>query len=384
MGCPLVSIIVPVYNAERFLNETLNSIKSQTYNNLEVLVINDSSSDNSVEIIEKFVKSDFRFRYFYNTTNQGVSHSTNVGLSQCKGEYITFHDHDDVMLPSKISSCVEILENNTELDGVITIAEYISEDGSHLGTTTALPDYITNNPFFVRAFERSYIPTWAMFMRRDVINKLEFDDNIKIGNQDADFFLRMLYRRPQLYYLSNPQNRFRQVTKSLSKKSTSTFEIYKKHNDVDIAKLYTQAGYSKVVIDYALAKANLWRENIESALNYIRSAHERISEFDKEEKDNVNFIYATCLYLNQLFEPCLEILQKIEGKSFRAETLNNQGVCWAIFGDLTKARDYFESALSILPEYIDPKNNLFALNASESMPVRHFTKFPLRSVYKTI
>jgi len=379
-----VTIIVPIFNSDKFLEETLQSIQNQSYKNIQVLLIDDASSDSSPKIIKKYIDSDPRFQAFKNDFNRGVSYSTNVGLSNANGEYITFHDHDDIMFSTKIATCVDILEKHTSFDGVISVAEYISENGESLGITSLLPDYITTNPYFVRAFERSYIPTWAMFLRSELLKDLRFDNENKIGNQDADLFLRLLYLRPRFFYLSSPQNKFRQVSGSLSKKSSSSVEIYRKHKDIDIRELYKEAGYCESIINYALARVNLWREDSALALDYIQAAHQGIDEIPLEEQDGVIFIHATCLYLNKLYVPCLEVLSNLKNGSYQAEVLNNQGVCWALVGNLSKAKNSFEGALSIMSEYKDPKNNLKNFISPQSETVWQYTRFPLRNLYKIL
>lgn len=98
----LVSILMPVYNVEGYIEEALSSITCQTYKNWQTIIIDDGSTDNTTILIEKFIKGDNRFILIKNESNQGLVKSLNFGLRQCKGEYIARFDGDDVMLPSKI------------------------------------------------------------------------------------------------------------------------------------------------------------------------------------------------------------------------------------------------------------------------------------------
>lgn len=92
----IISIIVPVYNVEEYLNECLDSIKRQTYKNIEVILVNDGSTDGSKEICERYCKNDSRFKLI-NQENQGLSETRNVGVRASIGEYIFFVDSDDVV-----------------------------------------------------------------------------------------------------------------------------------------------------------------------------------------------------------------------------------------------------------------------------------------------
>ena len=94
MAQPLVSIIVPVYNGEKTIERCLRSIQNQSYSNIEVLVVNDGSSDHTERIIRKYVQRDSRFRYI-EKENTGVSDSRNVAMAEAKGDYFQFVDGDD-------------------------------------------------------------------------------------------------------------------------------------------------------------------------------------------------------------------------------------------------------------------------------------------------
>lgn len=119
----LVSIIVPVYNAKRFLRRLLDSICSQSYENIEVLMIDDGSSDNSDEVINEYIKKDKRIVY-YRQYNSGVSAARNVGLSLATGEWVSFIDADDWIGEKYIESLIPE-DNNCDLSisGLVKINE---------------------------------------------------------------------------------------------------------------------------------------------------------------------------------------------------------------------------------------------------------------------
>ena len=94
MNCPLVSVVIPVYNSEIYLNKTLVSIIRQTYKELEIILVNDGSTDNSLSVCENFAKIDKRIKIF-NNTNHGPSYSRNYGISKACGKYLVFIDSDD-------------------------------------------------------------------------------------------------------------------------------------------------------------------------------------------------------------------------------------------------------------------------------------------------
>ncbi len=106
---PKLSIIMPIYNVAPYLDEALDSAENQTYKDLEIICVNDGSTDNSLEILEKHAEKDSRIRII-SRENQGVSEARNVGLRASTGEYIYFCDSDDVMAPYAMEKAIENLE----------------------------------------------------------------------------------------------------------------------------------------------------------------------------------------------------------------------------------------------------------------------------------
>ena len=95
MNMPLISIIMPVYNAECYLNQAISSCLNQSYQNIELILIDDGSVDKSIEIINNIINKDNRVKLFFTPTNQGPATARNIGLEKAQGDYITFLDSDD-------------------------------------------------------------------------------------------------------------------------------------------------------------------------------------------------------------------------------------------------------------------------------------------------
>src|ERR1700682_983363 len=112
MNRPLVSVVMPVYNAEKYLQPAIESILNQSYSNQEIIIINDGSTDSSKNIILNF--RDPRVRFFENPENWGIERTRNRGLEEAKGEYIAVLDSDDIAFPERIKIQVEFLEKNPE------------------------------------------------------------------------------------------------------------------------------------------------------------------------------------------------------------------------------------------------------------------------------
>jgi glycosyltransferase involved in cell wall biosynthesis len=178
---PLISVIVPVYNVEKYLPECIESIKDQTYKNIEVLLIDDGSTDSSGQICDEAAKKDNRIKVIHKE-NQGISHTRNTGLSKCTGDYLTFIDSDDYVT----NDYVEYLFNQIEKTGAdLSIAahlincssgntEYkgIGEDYEFLLNSKQVLEYILLD-------QKIDISVWGKIYRKKLFDGLQFPNGEK-------------------------------------------------------------------------------------------------------------------------------------------------------------------------------------------------------------
>ncbi len=123
-----VSAIICAYNAERYIEKTIRSILTQTYEDIEVLIIDDASSDGTPEIVRNAMTKDNRMRYIRMAENKGLAKARQVGIDNARHDWIVFADADDILLPGMISAQVNAIMNEPDLIGVGTYAYYIGED----------------------------------------------------------------------------------------------------------------------------------------------------------------------------------------------------------------------------------------------------------------
>lgn len=136
-----VSIIMPVYNAERFMRESIESIRNQTHTDWELLITDDCSTDQSRRILEEYAKKDPRIRIFFNRENKGAAGSRNVSLSHVEGEFVAFLDCDDVWDERKLELQIDFLKKNGYAFSA-TNYTWIDDDGNSLHTMLIPPDRI--------------------------------------------------------------------------------------------------------------------------------------------------------------------------------------------------------------------------------------------------
>ncbi|WP_429078634.1 glycosyltransferase family 2 protein [Aeromonas hydrophila] len=128
---PLISIVVPVFNVEDYINDALKSMLNQTYKNIEIIVVDDASTDKTYDILNGF--KDDRVKILRNKKNSGICHSLNKALSIAKGEYIARADGDDILLPDRISQQLAYLKENPDIGIVGCSLTTIDENNNEIG-----------------------------------------------------------------------------------------------------------------------------------------------------------------------------------------------------------------------------------------------------------
>lgn len=197
----VVSIIVPVYNAENYLNRCVDSILSQTMTDFELLLIDDGSKDNSGRICDEYATKDARVRVFHKP-NGGVSSARNLGLDNAIGKWITYVDADDRCSCEYLEHLLAKTDEETDL-----ILSYAVVCDSLSETAEAYPEYRVNATNFERLFVDSdmhwHTSPWAKLYRASIIyeNGLRFNELMHIG-EDADFLFSFMLITDKIYVSS--------------------------------------------------------------------------------------------------------------------------------------------------------------------------------------
>ena len=138
-----VSVITPVYNSSRFIEQSIRSVLDQTYDDLELILVDDCSSDNSASLINDFVKKDSRVRFIQLDVNSGAAVARNRGIEEASGRYLAFLDSDDLWLPEKLEHQVRYMQE-TGAAFVCSAYERMDEDGANTGEVVRPPLRITH------------------------------------------------------------------------------------------------------------------------------------------------------------------------------------------------------------------------------------------------
>ena len=182
-----VSIIIPCYNQEKFISEAMESALNQTYKNVEIVVINDASKDNSSEVIQKYANQHTNIIFLDEKENKGVVKSRNLAISKCSGDYILPLDGDDKIEPTFCEKAVKILDSDEEIRIVYSRTQFFG----HMNKEFKLESFNPNRIMF-----NNCIPNTAMYRKSDFVSVGGYQDYMKDGWEDWDLWLSILENAP--------------------------------------------------------------------------------------------------------------------------------------------------------------------------------------------
>lgn len=299
MRDPLISVVVPVYNVEQYIRECVDSIISQTYYHLEIVLIDDGSLDNCPEICDEYVKKDGRIKVVHQK-NGGLAKARNVGIENSNGVYITFIDSDDCVA----SNYIEILYRGLiENDADISIASFRSfeknntaviEDRSYLFTAISkkkcfeIYTSISTNPF---------VSAWNKLYKRNLFSNIRFPEG-KLY-EDAfttykifDIAQKIVFSSSVLYfYRLNPDSimgqSFRKKHLEMIDAFRSGFDYFETKNEKDMSKLFIPPLLMREIYCWWGVKKILKDDNL---------AKEILDDYKKDSKNleytkNIGFIW---------------------------------------------------------------------------------------------
>ena len=219
----LVSVIVPVYNRELYIQDCINSVLKQSYGNFEMIIVDDGSSDSSAEICKKDCENDSRIK-FYNQNHKGASAARNLGLDNCLGDYVFFLDSDDVIHPNLLENLVYGIEaENTAISASSTIL--IPQNTFDKCVENDILQNITPSTFTrksnVEALHSMFTSSCPLsliggvMMRRDLIGDTRFNTDLFIG-EDYLFIYENLIKGKDVTFLNKPEYYQRYHTETIS------------------------------------------------------------------------------------------------------------------------------------------------------------------------
>lgn len=291
----LVSIIIPVYNAEKYLRECLDSVLAQNYKNFELLLINDGSTDNSGKICDHYAQKDARVKVFHKE-NGGVSAARNLGLDKATGEWVCFVDSDDYLDRYYIKALLESVKDDDQIDLAIQGLKRINTNGETVVTfsnlTVKADDYKT---LFEKIEIIKYGYPFSKFYRKNLIvqHRIQFPENYSFA-EDLSFLLCYISFSKKIRFDDIANYNYTSNENSLSRTFKSPEEYWNRYTDY---KYLLKRRFSTIFDDIYKNKNTYseFRRSIGGAIFYFLQAvykdrslekskrKEFLNRFDKED-----------------------------------------------------------------------------------------------------
>ena len=318
-----VSVVMPVYNGERYLKEAIESILNQTFRDFEFIIINDASTDKSEEIIKTF--TDTRIIYIKNDKNLGQAESLNKGIRNARGLYVARMDQDDISLPERISVQSAYMEANREVAILGTWYQEIDENNNAIRRPIfpAFPG-IKTRLFFARLAGWASIAHPTVMIKRDLFDKIGYYDPKYRICQDYDLWLRTVKKYKienipdvllnyRIHDLSTCQKRYRDTVKEMEAIIASNIDFYmqkqsKEERDIVIRMLTLrkQINYNNGKRVFSLFDY-FYERIFESELcevadsGYYLKLREELKLFYLPQLFRTNFFFSSKIFLTSLF-----------------------------------------------------------------------------------
>jgi teichuronic acid biosynthesis glycosyltransferase TuaG len=236
-----VSIIMPSFNCEDFISDTILSVIFQTYKNWELIIVDDRSTDNSTHIIDNFIKDDARIKLFINDENEGAAVSRNKAIKHANGKYIAFLDSDDLWYADKLEKQISFMCSNN-LAFTYTGYETIDEEDNSLNMTIAPPEKLD----YLTMLKENQIGCLTAIYDQEMLNK-HYMPLIR-KRQDYGLWLSILKTTPYAYRAPGILAKYRIRKNSVSSSKIGllkyNFKLFNEHEEISAIKSAYYVGWN--------------------------------------------------------------------------------------------------------------------------------------------
>ena len=273
-----VSIVLPTYNGEKFLKESIESCLCQTFKDLELIVVVDGSIDGTMNILSEYKDPRIKIKY---TRNQGLPQALNEGFALAQGEYWTWTSDDNLFLPNAIKTMAEFLEINQQTPMVATDIYRINNKGKIIGHSSN---------------------QYACFLyRAEAAKKTGLYRSEFTLVEDADFFIRLAYFAGPAKFIHQPLYKYRDHPESLSAKKTSQRQLVSTKMHFDLISRGIEKGDLKELFFDRIRKCALFKDH-DTLEDILKFAQEKNIDFISSLRKTAHFIKTPLgWYFNKLF-----------------------------------------------------------------------------------
>lgn len=299
----LVSVIIPLYNREKTIQRAIDSVLQQTYSNIEVLVVDDGSSDGSVKMLDKY-KDDTRVKVFCQPQNQGANVARNKGIKEAKGEYIAFHDSDDMWLLDKLEKQIRYMENENFR---VSFCAFQKHYGNTVQIIPSIWEKFDSEVIRERLKRRNIVGTPTLVIHKSVVSKVGMFDEEMPRLQDYEYIIRIA-KKYNICIINEPLVVVYDMENSISRNQASLHKAYalliKKHADfLDCDFIWGEflnsgTEIEKVEVDWCSLDRTIdevTKENIhclkdqlyKATINYLNLKYFQLKQYENRKYENI-------------------------------------------------------------------------------------------------
>ena len=284
----LVSVIIPMYNAEKYIERCLQSLLNQTYKNIEIIVVNDGSVDKSPLVVEDLAKNDGRIRLL-SKVNEGVSKARNYGMEKAEGEYIVFVDADDYVKEKYVENLYVAINSKENVELAVSGYYFVYKDEKKVSVNENQTCKQKDTLFYL--FANGFFPCWGKMYKRKIIceNHLKFDTNVAYAEDVlflTDYVLKM---RGVMEVISNKDYYYDTTHESATNSTFSErkleiikvyFQIRQKVSDYEQARLSIESAMFSYVEKYyfEMYKGKEWEKHRRELRVFLRSEMKNVKK----------------------------------------------------------------------------------------------------------
>lgn len=284
---PMLSIVVPIYKVEKYLNKCVDSILGQTFTDFELILVDDGSPDRCGEICDYYEKKDKRVKVIHKE-NGGLSSARNAGINVAIGEYIGFVDSDDYIEPFMYECLIESLQKNNCLLAVCAI-NYVFEDGKNICRVEGEKDRVFNFSEAILEMNTYHLfdmGAWSKVYHKSLFHNLRFP----VGKLSEDFYImyKIFDRAQKISYVATPCYNYLQRQNSISRNTKINHDFeYAAKEQME----YLEMKYPELTVlghtSYASAALTVYDFYIK---NHVKCSKEQLKHFEKIVKENYVYI----------------------------------------------------------------------------------------------
>jgi len=221
MKNPTISVVMPVYNSEKYLREAISSILSQTFKDFEFIIINDGSTDSSNKIISSYI--DSRIRYYTNSSRLGTTKSLNCAIRHARGTYTARMDADDISLPDRLLKQIKYLKSHPSCTLLATTVNLIDSNGNFIGMWDDDRAHVTFNQIKNRLPASNCIAHASTMIKSSIIKKYRYNEKLRYC-QDHELWLRLCADNYRMEKINEPLHCYRIKTPTFTGDFRETME----------------------------------------------------------------------------------------------------------------------------------------------------------------